>query len=91
MPGRQSRALLPSQILRLRSFANGKRLSLPQLRLSMDAPFKWGVLQRALDGERVWIVNYSFIVDWLDKHCPENPASFDGKAAAAGEFVHNGD
>jgi hypothetical protein len=86
-PGRQSKALLPADLARLSRYRIDRRLSVPQLKLAMDAPFKWGVLQRALRGEPVWILNYKFIVEWLDAHCPESPAPPDRKSAAAGELV----
>jgi hypothetical protein len=85
-PGRQSKALLPGDLARLSRFRIDRRLSVPQLKLAMHAPFKWGVLQRALRGEPIWILNYKFIVEWLDAHFPESPAPpIDRKAAASGE------
>ena len=71
-PGRQSKALLPQQIQLLSRFMFAERLSLPQLKLAMDAPFKWAVLRRALHGEPIWILNYKFIVEWIDQHLPES-------------------
>lgn len=85
MAGRESKPLLPSDLQRLAEYRNKRRLSVPQLKLAMAAPFKWGVLQRALRGEPIWILNYKFIVEWLDAHCPQKPAPIDGKAAASGE------
>jgi hypothetical protein len=86
MPGgRQSKVLRPADLQRLAGYRAARRLSIPQLKLAMDAPFKWGVLRHALRGEPVWILNYNFIVEWLDAHCPEAPAPLDGKAAASGE------
>lgn len=87
-PGRQSKALGRVDIQRLAAFRAARRLSVPQLKLAMQAPFKWGVLQRALRGEPIWILNYNFIVEWLDVHQPEErPAQLSGKDAAAGELV----
>ena len=84
--------MLPQQIERLRRFVAAERLSIPQLKLAMEAPFKWAVLQRALRGEPIWILNHHFIVEWLDAHFPDveeakGPAQVDGKSAAAGELV----
>lgn len=89
-PGRQSKALLQADRVRLSRYQNACRLTVPQLKLAMAAPFKWGVLQRALRGEPIWILNHNFIVEWLDVHCPEaNPRKdapqIDGKSAASGE------
>jgi hypothetical protein len=83
--GRQSKALLPAYLARLSKFRAERRLTVPQLKLAMAAPFKWPVLSKALRGEPIWILNYNFIVEWLDKHVPEVPAAIDGKAAASGE------
>ena len=66
MPGPKSRALTRDQVSRLWRFQRSNRYSLPQLKLAMSAPFKWGVLGRALEGERIWVINADFIVDWLD-------------------------
>lgn len=87
-PGRESKALYPTDLARLSAYRAARRLSVPQLKLAMEAPFKWSVLQRALRGEPIWILNYNFIVAWLDIHCGTVKAgSVDGKAAAAGELM----
>jgi hypothetical protein len=96
--GRQSRALSQGQIERLKEFqrrmhASGRGGSVPQLKLAMNpAPFHWPVLQRALRGEPIWILNYEFIVEWLDRVVPNGANSeerdstlFDSKRAASGE------
>jgi len=89
MAGRESKSLLPRDIERLEKFKAAKRLSIPQLKLAMAAPFKWGVLRSALNGDPIWILNHKFIVEWLDAHCPAppEPPTVDGKSAAAGELV----
>ena len=86
-PGRQSKRLSDGQIRRLSEYRSQRRLSLPQLKLAMDAPFRWHVLKRALAGEPIWEFNHLYIVSWINVHIPEKPPAFDGKAAAAGEFV----
>ena len=90
MAGRQSKTLQPEQIARLTALRIAQRLSFPQLKLAMDAPFRWQTLKRALEGEPVWELNHKFLVEWIDAHCPQKPTSVDGKAAGAGEFVHRG-
>jgi hypothetical protein len=86
MPGgRQSKRLGPEQIRRLSDYRMLHRLSLPQLNRAMAAPFRWGVLHKALLGKPIWDLNHKFIVEWLDVHCLGKPAAIDGKAAASGE------
>lgn len=83
--GRQTRQLSPEQIDRLTRFRIAERLSLPQLKLAMAAPFGWETLKNALQGRPVWDLSYLYIVDWLNKHLPGAPLPRDGKAAASGE------
>jgi len=87
MPGgRQSRVLSKHQIVRLNEFRILRRLSLPLLKQTMDAPFSWRTLKRALEGEPIWELNHQFIVEWLRYHDPEQQRpTRNGKAAAAGE------
>jgi len=86
MAGRRSKPLSPEDIRRLKEYRDARRLAIPQLKLAMDAPFKWQVLVRALAGDPIWELNHKFIVEWLDVCCPKKQASlFDGKAAASGE------
>lgn len=94
MPGRQSKALDKRQIDRLkeyqrRMYHDGRGGSIPQLKLAMAAPFTYTVLSKALKGEPVWIMNHSFIVEWIDRYVPERGSTpvfdFDSKRAAAGE------
>jgi hypothetical protein len=85
--GRQSKTLRPEEIRRLEEFRVSRRLTYPQLKLAMEAPFKWSTLKKALRGLPIWDLNHKFIVEWLDVHCPEKPAAVDGKTAAAGELV----
>ena len=87
MAGRQSKTLQPDQIARLTALRIAQRLSFPQLKLTMDAPFRWQTLKRALEGEPVWELNHKFLVEWIDAHCPQKPAPADGKTAAAGELI----
>jgi len=87
MAGRQSKTLQPDQIARLTALRIAQRLSFPQLKLAMDAPFRWQTLKRALEGEPVWELNHKFLVEWIDAHCPQKPAPSDGKTAAAGELI----
>jgi len=89
-PGRQSKTLRPDEIARLTALRIAQRLSFPQLKLAMDAPFRWQTLKRALEGEPVWELNHKFLVEWIDAHCPKKTAPEDGKAAAAGELVQRG-
>lgn len=92
-PGRQSKALDKRQIDRLkeyqrRMYHDGRGGSIPQLKLAMAAPFTYTVLSKALKGEPVWIMNHSFIVEWIDRFVPEHGTpvfAFDAKRAAAGE------
>lgn len=91
-PGRESKALDKRQIERLKEFQrrmylSGRGGSVPQLKLAMTgAPFKWGVLQKAMKGEPIWIMNYEFIREWLDRNVPEHTGQiFDSKQASAGE------
>lgn len=82
--GRESRKLSPDQIDRLTRFRVANRYSLPQLRSAMSAPFGWETLKKALAGRPVWVLNHSYIVQWLDRFVPAR-ALPDGKAAAAGD------
>jgi hypothetical protein len=88
--GRRSQKLSPEHIARLKKFQNHHAYSVPQLKAAMGegAPFKWGVLQRAIDGGAVWELSYEYIVQWLDRYVPVPPApraALDGKSRAAGE------
>jgi hypothetical protein len=65
-------------------------LSIPQLKLSMNAPFTWETLQRAIAGKTIRADNCQFIEKFLDKHMPlaagRLPAvGLDRKSVSAGE------
>lgn len=93
--GRESRTLDADRIRQLKDYQRamyraGRGGSVQTLKLAMEAPFKWGVLQKALQGKRIWIMNYLFIVEWIDKHLEESPHSdaahlIDRKLRSAGE------
>lgn len=94
--GEAARALSSSYRRRLREFRMRhaarmglSSLSIPQLKLAMDAPFVWPTLQRALAGKPVRADNCRFIEEFLDRHAPEHAvaAGLDGKSLSAGE--HN--
>jgi hypothetical protein len=74
--GRTSRILSPADRARLRRFQSehakrlGVSVGLPQLKLAMEAPFTWEVLQRALAGYPVWECYHEFIVTFLAKYVP---------------------
>lgn len=74
--GRTSKILSPADRRRLRQFQSehSRRLrvpiGLPQLKLSMEAPFSWETLQRALAGKPIWESYHEFIVAFLDRARP---------------------
>lgn len=92
MPGgRTSKALKRGEVQALNDYRVSHRFSLPQLKLHMEAPFRWQVLKRALQGDAVWELNHKFIVEWMEKHITRNPdQSLDYKSRAAGESVEHG-
>lgn len=64
----------------------GVSLGLPQLRMSMGAPFSWETLQRALRGKPISADYHDFIVAFLDRHVAgERTAPMDFKSRGAGE------
>jgi hypothetical protein len=82
-----TRTLSRSQIQRLEAFRISRRLSIPQLKLAMAAPFRWPVLFRAIRHQgRISEETYRFIVEWLEKFVPEKAVP-DGKAAAANDAI----
>lgn len=89
--GRTSRVLSVGDRRRLRKFQSwqeghlGVSIGLPQLKLSMAAPFSWETLQRALEGKPIWHSYHEFIVEFLDLHIPNAQASMDFKSRASGE------
>lgn len=94
--GEAARALSPDVRRRLRKFRANyaarlgrSSLSIPQLKLSMNAPFTWETLQRAIAGKPIRSDNCQFIEEFLDRHAPKPlvAAGLDGKSLAAGE--HN--
>src|SRR5882762_1834640 len=95
--GRQTRTLRPDQIERIQRFRMATHdgaphgYSLPQLRLAMDASFGWETLRNALLGRPVWDLSHAYIVQWLDRYIPAADPPIDGKAAAAGVRVEEGD
>lgn len=94
--GEAARALPPNYRRRLREFRMRhaarmglSSLSIPQLKLSMQAPFTWETLKRALTGKAIRSDNCRFIEEFLDRHAPQPVAAagLDGKSLSAGE--HN--
>lgn len=92
--GEAARALSSSYRRRLREFRarHAARLgmswlSIPQLKMSMEAPFTWETLKRALAGKAVRSDNCRFIEEFLDRHAPQTvvAAGLDGKSLSAGE------
>lgn len=103
MRGRTSKILSAADRRRLRQFQKehaqllGVSIGLPQLKLSMEAPFSWETLQRALRGQPIWQTYHEFIVKFLDRHMPQSdppgstnrrpggPGFVDFKSCASGE------
>lgn len=85
--GKRSQALRPDQIKRLERFRVARRLSIVQLNAAMGGRqnFTWEVLDRALKGKPVAEINHRIIVDWMERHVPEEKAPRDYKTAAAGD------
>jgi|SRR5271157_1988343 len=79
-----SRILTRNQIQRIEAYRIVRRLDIAQLKLTMDAPFAWPTLLRALRGKAIRTASYRFLMGWLERFCPEKEFP-DGKAAAAGE------
>lgn len=79
-----NRMLSRSQIQRIEAFRIARRLDVVQLKLAMNAPFRWATLLNALRGRPIEQNTYGFLVLWLEQHSPERAAP-DGKAAAAGD------
>lgn len=72
--GPQSSKLSLEQISRLRYIQSRRRAeagSIPQLAHYMRAPFRWQTLSQALRGRAIRLINYQFIVDWLNEHKTE--------------------
>lgn len=98
--GEAARALSSSYRRRLREFRarhasrlGMSSLSIPQLKLCMQAPFTWETLKRALAGKALRADNSKFIEDFLDRHAPQIAAAagMDGKSLAAGEHNEEGE
>jgi hypothetical protein len=89
--GRTSKILSAADRRRLRQFQSehSRRLrvsiGLPQLKLSMEAPFSWETLQRALAGKPIWESYHEFIVAFLDRAVPGAQPRMDYKSRASGE------
>lgn len=89
--GRKSVVLSVGDRRRLRKFQTehgvrlGVSIGLPQLKLSMSAPFSWETLQRALEGKPIWHSYHEFIVAFLDRHAPKPQAAMDFKTRASGD------
>lgn len=89
--GRTSKVLSVGDRRRLRKYQQehsrrlGVSIGLPQLKLSMEAPFSWETLQRALDGKPIWHSYHEFIVAFLDRHMPHPQSAMDFKSRASGE------
>jgi len=91
MPGPRTRRLTPAQISRLKAVkehGDGRRsYSIVQLKLALDAPFRWETLERALCGKPVTEANCAWIVAWLDRFVPvaTSAPQIDWKSRQAGE------
>jgi hypothetical protein len=81
------RILSRNQIQRIEAFRIARRLDIVQLKLAMDAPFKWQTLLRALRGLPIKGTTHMFLLNWLSRFSPKKLV-FDGKAAAANDFTH---
>ena len=86
--GPRAKRLTDEQVRRFKKLQNALHRFMPEMAKTMDCPFNWRTLQRAIDGEPVSILNHTYIVGWLDKHVPGDPepvAAVDGKMHAAGD------
>ena len=92
--GEAARALSPDIRRRLREFRMRRAatlgrssLSIPLLKLSMNAPFTWETLQRALEGKPLRADNCEFIEEFLDRVQGKVAvaAGLDFKSLSAGE------
>ena len=69
--GPQSSRLSLDQITLLRKIQMRRRDGLPQLAEHMKAPFRWQTLSQALRGRPIRLINYQFIVDWINEQKTE--------------------
>jgi hypothetical protein len=79
-----SRVLRQDYITRLVDFRIARRLTIDQLKLTMNIPVRWPVIKRALLGLPVQEPAYIAIVQWIDCHLPAARVQ-DRKLVAAGE------
>jgi hypothetical protein len=94
--GEAARALSQGDRRRLREFRmrHAARLgfssiSIPVLRMSMEAPFTWETLKRAMEGKKIRADSCQFVEEFLDRHAgahrPQLALGIDRKSISAGE------
>lgn len=66
--GRPSQTLTTEEIERLESFRIAERLTFAKLNETMQNPFSWEVLKRAIGGRPVWELNHGHIVNWIERN-----------------------
>jgi len=60
--------LTPEEISRLDKFRREERKTFPELNATMQNPFTWQVLKRAIEGRPVWELNHGHIVAWIEQN-----------------------
>jgi len=66
--GRPSRTLTAEQIEQLEAYRRAERQTFAELNATMENPFTWQVLKRAIDGRPVWELNHGHIVNWIERN-----------------------
>ena len=69
--GPQSAKLSLEQITILRRIQSRRRQGIPGLAAYMKTPFRWQTLSQALRGRGIRLINYQFIVEWLNEQKAE--------------------
>ena len=72
---RATQTLTAEQIDRLKKYRQDEHVSFVEMTSRMESPFGWEVLQRAMDGRAVWILNHAHIVAWIERNLMGNAIS----------------
>lgn len=66
--GRPSQTLSAEEIEQLENFRISERQTFVKLNATMENPFTWQVLKRAMEGRPVWELNHAHIVAWIEQN-----------------------
>jgi hypothetical protein len=68
-PQKKPTAILTAEEIELlQKYRQIEHVSFAEMNTRMESPFGWTVLQRAMQGRPVWVLNHAHIAGWIERN-----------------------